>query len=35
MNTAPVWHHRTMCSDCKRVKCTKGCNCDCHYNPRG
>jgi len=33
MNTAPVWHHRIMCSDCKRIRCVSGCICDCHWNP--
>ena len=33
MNTAPFWQ-RKICSDCKRIKCQKGCNCDCHYDPR-
>ena len=31
MNTAPYWS-RPKCSDCKRVRCAKGCNCDCHWD---
>lgn len=23
---------QNMCSDCKRMKCKKGCNCDCHWD---
>ncbi len=30
MNTAPFWHSK-MCSDCRRIGCKKGCNCDCHW----
>jgi len=30
MNTAPFWRGK-ICSDCRRVKCQKGCNCDCHW----
>jgi len=29
MNTAHYWDKKT-CIDCKRVKCKKGCLCDCH-----
>jgi len=29
MNTAPYWN-KTTCSDCRRIKCHKGCLCDCH-----
>ena len=29
MSTAPVWN-KNICSDCKRMRCHKGCNCDCH-----
>ena len=29
MNTAPIWN-KSVCSDCKRIRCQKGCNCDCH-----
>ncbi len=32
MNTAISWRQK-ICSDCKRMKCTKGCNCDCHWKP--
>jgi len=21
-----------LCDDCKRMKCTKGCTCDCHFS---
>jgi len=23
---------KNICSDCKRMKCQKGCNCDCHWD---
>jgi len=31
MSSTSYWN--ALCSDCKRVKCHKGCNCDCHWNP--
>jgi len=33
MNTAQYWHS-PKCSDCKRIRCSKGCNCDCHWDRR-
>jgi len=30
MNTAPIWRRKT-CSDCRRIRCRSGCNCDCHW----
>jgi len=32
MNSASTWRQR-ICSDCKRMRCQKGCNCDCHWEP--
>jgi len=23
-----------LCSDCKRMNCQQGCNCDCHWDGR-
>jgi hypothetical protein len=25
------WKQNT-CSDCRRIRCHQGCNCDCHWN---
>jgi len=32
MNTVPSYRQKR-CSDCKRSRCHKGCNCDCHWEP--
>ena len=32
MNTMPSSGQK-ICSDCKRVHCKSGCNCDCHWEP--
>jgi len=32
MNTMPSYGQK-ICSDCKRVHCQSGCNCDCHWEP--
>jgi len=32
MNTMPTYWQKT-CTDCKRMHCQKGCNCDCHWEP--
>ena len=32
MNTAPSYMQKR-CSDCNRIRCQEGCNCDCHWEP--
>jgi len=32
MNTMQSYGQK-LCSDCKRVHCQKGCNCNCHWEP--